>query len=247
MSDDALFDAFTRRNMTKCAGCRVRHLDCDTHSTCTECEKSGRECVRLNVRFRHLVCPSEKITRANYSKYEFFFDREQTWIETSGKIEFVAESDSSADASPTDEPENPFFNAAGLNAESRPALVKQTSSTFVLRSTAHTPTVQASILNDDQPDYTAVLEQVPHNPPGDTIVEDASKRPAYSFKKTSHPREKLPFDTHVSSLEKVIALPELAWPLKSLQEGKLFQHFVTHLAPWVCKNVLVMCALTDSD
>ena len=234
--------------MTICAGCRVRHLNCDTHSTCTECEKSGRECVRLNVRFRHLVCPSERITRANHSKYEFFFDREQTWIENSGKIEFVAESDSSTDAPPTDEPENPFSDADGLNSKSRPALVEQTSSTFVLRSTSHTPTVQASILNDDQPEYMAVLEQVPHNPPDDIIVEDASKRPVYSSRKTSHPGEKPPFDTHVSSLEKVIALPELVWPLKSLQEGKLFQHFVTHLAPWVCISVfLVTCVLTDSD
>ena len=144
--------------MTKCAGCRVRHLNCDTYPTCIECEKSGRVCVPFNVRFRHLVCPSEMITRADYSKHQFF-DGEQTWIDTNGKLEFVARSDSSADASPTNELENNIFDAVSLNAEPRPALLDQPSSMFVFGSTSHTPTVQASVLGEDPPDYLAALEQ----------------------------------------------------------------------------------------
>ena len=139
--------------MTICPGCRVRHLNCDTHPTCIECEKSGRECVPFDDRFRHLVCPSERITRADYSKHQFFFDGEQTWIDTNGKLEFVARSDSSADASPTNELENYIFDAVSLNAEPRLALLDQPSSTFVLGSTSHTPIVQASVLDEDPPDY----------------------------------------------------------------------------------------------
>lgn len=217
--------------MTKCAGCRVRHLNCDLLSTCTECEKSGRDCVRLSVRFRHLVCPSERITRADYSKYEFFFDREQTWIDTSGKVEFVAGSNSTADASPTDELENTFFDSAGLNAEARLALGEQASSTFELGST-HTPTVRASALDDHQPDYLAALEEVPHGPSSETLVEDTSKRPGHSLREAWQAREKLPFSENVSYSEKVLPVTELPWPLENLQEGKLFQHFVTHLVPW---------------
>ena len=136
-------------SMTKCAGCRVQDLNCDTHPTCIECEKSGRECVPFNIRFRHLVCPSERITRADYSKHQIFFNGEQTWIDANGKLEFVARSDSSADTSPTNELENNIFDAASLNAEPWPALVDQPSWTFVLGSTSHTPTVQAFVLDED--------------------------------------------------------------------------------------------------
>jgi len=228
--------------MTKCAGCRVRHLHCDTYSTCTECEKKGRECVRLNVRFRNLVCPSKRITRADYSKYEFFFDGEQTWIDNNGKVEFVAGSDSSAgaDATPTDELEKNVFDAVGLHAEPRPALVEQPSSTSVLGSTSHTPTVQASILDDDPPDYLAALQQVRHDPPGGVLFDDASKMPAHSLREASQPGENLSCDTSVSYLRRMLPAPEATWTLESLQEGKLFQHFVTHLAPWVYTNVFLV-------
>lgn len=214
----------------------MRHLNCDTYSICTECEKGGRECIRLNVRFRHLVCPSERITRADYSKYEFFFDAEQTWIDTIGNLEFVGASNSSADASPTDEPENTVLDAAGLNAKPQPTLVEQPSSTFMPGPTSYSSEVQASGVDNDTPNYLAALDQVSHDPPDNVFVNNISRIHFHSSIEVSHPGEKLPFDTSLSYSGRELPIPELAWPLKSLQEGMLFQHFVTHLAPWVCTN-----------
>lgn len=210
--------------MAVCAGCRVRHLNCDTQPTCTECEKSGRECVRLNVRFRHLVCPSGDITRADYSKYQFSFDRQQTWLDTNGKVEFVAGSDSSADASPTQEQDNNIFDAVGLNAKSRPGPMEEPSSKFVYGPTSYTPAAQASGLDDEPPDYLAAIDQAPQDHSIGVIPKIASKMSAQSLSLMSQPGEKLSSDTSVLVVR----------PLKSLQEGKLFQQFITHLAPWVC-------------
>ena len=230
--------------MTKCAGCRVRHLNCDAHSICTECKKSDRECVRLNVRFRHLVCPSQRITRADYGKYEFFFDREQTWVNTNGKFEFVTGCDSSL---PTDEPEHNVLDAVGLNVETPLALVEQPSSTFVLRSASHTPTIEASVLDDEPPEYLVALEQAPHDAPGDVFLDEASEIPAPSLNEASQPGDSLFPDTNTSNTERMLPSLELTWPLKSVQEGKLVQHFVTHLAPWVCTGLVSVGALADSD
>ena len=220
--------------------CRLQSAASQLRYTYIECEKSGRECVPFNVRFRHLECPSGRITRADYSKHQFFFDGEQTWIDTNGKLEFVARSDSSANASPTNELENNIFGAVSLNAEPRPALLDQPSSTFVLGSSSHTPTVHASVVDEEPPDYLAALEQVPHDQSGSLLLDKVSRTPAHLMREASEPGEKLRSDTSVSYLGRVLPAPELAWPLKILQEGKLFQHFVTHLAPWVCTNVFLV-------
>lgn len=225
--------------MTKCAGCRVRHLKCDTLSTCIECEKSGRECVRLNVRFRHLVCPSARTTRADYCKYEFFFDGEQTWIDTNGKIEFIAESETSLETSPTDDLESHVFDAIGRAVESRQGPEEQPSSAFLLGSNSHRQPVQAPMLDDDVPQYMATLERAPHDPPDKVLLDEASKKAAYPSREASEPGEKPPSNTNVIRSERMLPALELAQPFKSLQEGKLLQHFVTHLAPWVCTNVLI--------
>lgn len=216
--------------MTKCASCRVRHLNCDTSSICTECKKSGRECVRLNVRFRHLVCPSQRVTRADYSKYEFFFDSEQTWTDTNGKLEFVAENDDSASVSPTDELDENVSDAVGLDVESRLAMVNQPFATFEHGATSHTPPVQGSVLDDDPPNYLSTSEQIPHDPPGKVHLDDVSKMQAHSLREESHPGDRLISDTSELYAGRVV-------PIQNLQEGKLLQHFVTHLAPWVCTKV----------
>lgn len=229
--------------MTKCASCRVRHLNCNTHPrypTCTECEKSGRECVRLNIRFRYLVCPSKKTTCPDYSKYEFFFDGEQTWIGTNGKLEFVAGNDISADPSPTKELQHTVFDAVDLNTEPGLALVEQPSSTSALGLASHNSTVQVPVLDDDPPDYLAALENVPHGPPGNIVLDDASKKPAHLLRKAYQLGEKLPAETSSPYLGGVLPPLEVAQPLRSLQEGKLFQHFITNLAPWVCTNVFLV-------
>lgn len=229
--------------MTKCAGCRVRHRICDVHSPCKECEKHGRECVRLNVRFRNLVCPSEKTSRADYSKYEFFFDGEQTWVDTGGNLEFVAGGDSSDDASPMGDLEEEVFNAVEVTAESRPALMEKPSATIVLGSTYRSANVQASILDDDPPDYQIALEQTSHDPPKNVRTEDTS---AKSSRETSQPAEKLASDRGAFCLGSSPSAPQVPSPLNSLQEAKLFQHFITHLAPWVRKNFHVPSDEADS-
>jgi len=216
--------------MTKCAGCRVRHLTCDAHSPCNECDTSGRECVRLNVRFRNLACPSKKISRADYNKYEFFFDGEQTWVDTSGGLKFVAGSDNSDDASIMGDVEDNVFNSVEVTAKSPPALMEKPPSTSILGTATCTPTVQASVPDEDPPDYMVALEQTSYDPPHDVPLEDA---PAHCSRGSSQHREKLAPDTSVFCRGGSLSAPEAALPLNSLQEAKLFQHFVTHLAPWV--------------
>ncbi len=222
--------------MTICAGCRVRHLKCDTHIPCTECQKSGRACVRLNVRFRHLVCPSDKATAAESRKYEFCFDSEQTWIDTSGELEFVAESDISAEPSPAYQLENSKFYDVGHDAETQQAPVDQMPSTFIHTSISDTPTTLATIPDDYPPDYLAAVEQASYDSPADVFLGDASESATQSYQGPSNPREEHLSDMGRVSPGGVLHTQQLAWPLKSLQEASLFQHFITHIAPWVCMN-----------
>ncbi len=222
--------------MTKYAGCRVRHRTCDVQSPCKECEKNGRECVRLNVRFRNLVCPAGKISRADYDKYDFFFDGEQTWVDTSGSLDFVTGSDSSDDASPVGDIEHDVFDMVEVATESRPAMMEKTSATIVLGSTYHTPTGQAPNLDDDPSDYLIASKQMPDDPPNDLPLEDT---PAHSSRRPSPPREKPASDTGTFSEGGPLLARKVALPVNSLQEAKLVQHFVTHLAPWVCINFQV--------
>ncbi len=223
--------------MTICAGCRVRHLKCDTHIPCTECQKSGRACVRLNVRFRHLVCPSEKATATEARKYEFCFESEQTWIDTSGELEFVAESDISAEPSPTNELEISKFYDVGHDAEPRRAPVDQLPSKFIRTSISNTPTTLATIPDDYPPDYLAAVEQASYDSPVDVFLGDALESATQSYQETSNLREEHPSDAGRISPGRALPTSQLKWPLKSLQEAQLFQHFITHITPWVCTNV----------
>jgi len=205
--------------MAKCAGCRVRHRACDTHSPCKECEKNGRQCLRLNVRFRNLVCPSAKVSRAEYSKYEFFFDVEQTWVDTNGSLEFVAGGDSGDDAS-----------SMGEQGDDVCDMVEAAAS----RSTYHTPTAQAPVPDGDPPDYLVALEHTSYDPPIDVPIEDT---PAQNSRRASPPEEKLALESDAFRPGVSSSARQVALPLRSLQEAKLFQHFITYLAPWVCKNL----------
>ena len=225
--------------MTKCAGCRVRHLNCDTRSTCRACEKSGRECLRLNVRFRHLVCPSERVTRANLTKYDFFFDSEQTWVDTNQKLEFVVDSDVSAHDSPTSNLEDNRDHAEGPSVGSDAPLLEQPPPMSFFGSSPHTPTALAFTPDDDPPEYLTAPTQVSRDPPGNVTTADASEISSHHLKITSQLTEKEPANKSLNSLERVLAEPELHRPLQSLQEGKLLQHWIAHLAPWVCKIVSI--------
>lgn len=234
--------------MTKCAGCRVRHLNCDTQITCSECKKKGRDCFRLNVRFRHLVCPSERITRADFSKYQFFFDAKQTWIDTHGNHEFVTSNDDGDDTSSTNEPDHDVTDAVSSVPEALTASAEQSPSTFAFKSTSLSTTAQTSTPGDDPTDYSTALEQLPHDSPFNVIFDNATRMSAHSRREVIRPGEKLPADTSVSHLERVTPAHDSAWPLKSVQEGKLLQHFVTHLAPWVrATDFLAPRALADSE
>ena len=225
--------------MTKCAGCRVRHLNCDTRSTCKECEKSGRECHRLNVRFRHLVCPSAKVTRADFTKYDFFFDSEQTWVDTNQKLEFIAGSDISAHASPTNHLEDGIYHAGGPNVESETPLLEQPHSVSFFGSTPHTPTALAFTPDDDPPGYLTASAQVSRDPSGSVATADASDISSHDLRTASQLTEKQLFNKSLFSSEGVLSEPELHHPLQSLQEGKLLQHWIAYLAPWVCKIISI--------
>lgn len=211
----------------------MRHLKCDTRSTCRACEKSGRECLRLNVRFRHLVCPSERVTRAHLTKYDFFFDSEQTWVDnTDQKLEFVVDSDPSAHNSLTSNLEDDRDHAEGPNVESDTPLLEQPPPVSFFGSSPHTPTALAFTPDDDPPDYLTASAQVSHDPPGNVPTASASDISSHHLRITSQLTEKEPVNKSLSSLERVLAEPELHRPLQSLQEGKLLQHWITHLAPW---------------
>lgn len=230
--------------MTICAGCRVRHRVCDTNSPCKECEENDRECVRLNVRFRNLVCPSERTnSRADYSKYEFFFDGEQTWVDTNSRLEFVAGGDSSDDASPMGDLGDDVFDMTEVDAEARPAVMGKPSATISHASTSHPPIVQASILDDDPPNYQKALEQTSHDPPNHVRLENSS---VLSSGEAPQHGAKLALDTGAFFQRGSRSAPEAASPLSTLQEAKLFQHFVTHLAPWVRMNLHVSSDDADS-
>ena len=223
----------------KCAGCRVRHLNCDTRSTCTACEKSGRECLRLNVRFRHLVCPSKRVTRADFTKYDFFFDSEQTWVDTNHRLEFVAGSDISAHPSPTSILEDDRCHAEGPNGGSETSLLQQPPSVSFFGSTPHTPTALAFTPDDEPQNYLTAPAQVSRDPPGSVATADASDILSHDLRTASQLAEKQPFKKSLFSLERVLSEPELHHPLQSLQEGKLLQHWIAHLAPWVCKIISI--------
>lgn len=201
--------------MTTCAGCRVRHLECDTTSPCTECEKAGRECVRLNVRFRNLVCPG--IAGVDSSKYDFFFDGEQPWVDIERKLEFVVDTDGETGA------ETLFMDGQGA-----PSMHHLTPD----------PTVHLSIPNDDPPEYTTIVD---HDTPLDNhSLGEEPDIPAYSLMGNG---EKSIVATSRTSPESMAPTKELGWPLKSLRDGKLLQHFITHLAPWVGTKVFALYLL----
>ena len=202
--------------MSPCAGCRVRHLICDARSTCSECKKGGRPCVRLNVRFRNLVCPSEKTTSTDQKKYEFHFDDEQTWIDTSGAIEFVTEDELDDGSSPTERLESDEFSGVSLDVLPRPLVREGQASSLILESFTESPAIQTPALDSDPPDYLTTSEPTPYDPPTDEFAGKLSTDPHMLYG---------------------LSARQLTWPLESLHEGKLLQHFITHIAPWVRRDV----------
>ena len=128
--------------MTKCASCRVRHLSCDALPICKECTKSGRECSRFNVRFKHLVCPSREHKPADYSKYEFFFSGEQIWVDVEGKPEFVEDIKSTVDTPLNETFEERSTNSTARYSELGLENIEPPASAWADGSTSHTPTIQ---------------------------------------------------------------------------------------------------------
>ena len=205
--------------MTKCAHCRVRHRTCDSGATCKECKKYGRVCVRLNVRFRYLVCPTATITRADLRKYEFFFDLEQTWLDTKGKIDFVSDRDSSPTTSLNVGPDKSFPNASSLDDEPSPALAERSSPTFAFIPDPDFPTMDGFQNTDDPLEDLAAMDQV-NGRQDNVIFKDL---PADSLEAT------IPSRGSTACLLRGCSVG----PLKGLQEGRLFQHWINHIAPWV--------------
>ena len=206
--------------MTKCTACRVRHLTCDQNSVCSECAKGGRECIRgYNLRFRHLACPSETPSRADYSKYEFFFDGGQTWVDTNAKVEFVPEEDELSISSPTE----------GLTRDNGADSIVGFEHQSSLPTTYQTPGEHPSTPIGDPPDYLDDGDTSGQAPLSKLdILANQSLVEASLSGETLHDESRMSYpQTPATAVDSV-------WPLRNLQEGRLLQHFITHLAPWVC-------------
>ena len=242
--------------MAKCTPCRIRHLPCDTNNlVCSECAKADRECVRgYNLRFRHLTCPSKTPDRKDFSKYEFFFDEGQTWVQKEGKgeLEFICESESlSEDLSLEEVARNDAL--ANGEREKRRAM------------TSYTPKDRSSTRTCDAP---ALINELPHvehpqplpenfNKSSPEALAPASNSPDYAddnqpFSQT--PLSKLDILANQSLAEVSLtgetlyalsktsyphtpaSTADFSWPLKNLREGRLLQHYITHLSPWVCSK-----------
>ena len=145
--------------MTKCASCRVRHLSCDALPICNACNKSGRECSRLNVRFKYLVCPSREHNRADYSKYEFIFSSEQPWVDIERKTEFVDGIKGSVDTPLNDGLEDRDIDTTERYSKFRRDTIEPPASARADASVLQTPTNRIPISDDDPPDYLAATEQ----------------------------------------------------------------------------------------
>lgn len=226
--------------MTKCTSCRVRRLECNQSLTCSECENAGRECIRgYNIRFRHLAFDgiSKNATRTDYSKHEFFFDEQQTWVATNERVEFIPENDHFSSDSPAGETTGNIFKGVVSDGEAQHAVITPQQTT--------TKTPVAS--NADSPDYLTPFEERFKKTPSMGRPQKESVPMAYSLVDESLSEETLGPDSRVSYPQTPSVTTELALPLRNLQEGRLLQHFVTFLAPWVCINILpALCILADS-
>ena len=178
--------------------------------------------MRLNVRFRNLVCPIGPLTSADQKKYDYYFDDEQTWIDTSGVLEFVAEDDLNDECSSTYRLENNESPGVSLDDLTQPEAGEEQAASLILDSVIETPTTRAPASDENPPDYSTASVQTPYDPPVDDFAG------------------KLSTDNSMLHLGGALSTQHSAWPLENLHEGRLLQHFVTHIAPWVCKVVPVL-------
>ena len=157
-----------------CVGCRVRHLECDSNATCFECEKAGRPCKRgYDVRFRYSVCPLQ--SPSNGSKHEFSFEKDQTWVETNDKVEFILEDGLDS------------FEPLPLQSKQKDSILLSEDTTTVedrhatappdnTIGTSSNPRVSKYLLTDDSP---APLKL--HAPVTDRPLVDAIEKPRKSY------------------------------------------------------------------
>ena len=234
-----------KTEMTVCAPCRVRHLKCDAKARCAECEKAGRECVRMNVRFRHLVCPPGKVTQAAYGKYEFFFDSQQTWLDTYETIHFGAENVIDDDSSAINKIDDASSEDISVIARSMPAVTGPAYSTSTIGSTHSPSTEEATITREDLPGNSEDLN-IMHYDSQRRLLDGASTEPMQSLGEASYPTEKFTSDASISSPTIISSNSQATYSLQSLEECKLLQHFVTHLGPWVSTEALTTRILTHS-
>lgn len=201
--------------MTKCTPCRVRHLTCDQNIVCSECSKSNRECLRgYNLRFRYLTCPSIKPSRADFGKYEFFFDGEQTWVKSNrdnGKIEFVLEGDEEVSEVGTEE--------VDIIDEDR------VSGSNVGHDASRNPSAQEV----DASSHLASLE-----PLGSSVWSKLDILAEQSLAEAASSGIGLSGRSRFMELQTPpVPRDASVWPVTNLRECRLLQHFIVHLAPWV--------------
>ncbi|KAL6713650.1 hypothetical protein ACLMJK_009115 [Lecanora helva] len=227
--------------------------------------------MRLNVRFRNLVCPSDKATPVQPKKYDFCFDEDQTWVDLNRPIEFVPE-DGLDEGSPTpeksdhniavdgaveeninvDAQEVGFYSTA-QEGNSEPAALEEQAPTSDSPSDGDTTPFQTSIPGEDPPEYTAVSEHTPYDPPEHTLLGSVISWPKTAVAEDSAGTRNIPDGNDVSFLGSlsrsgnVEITSQVKWPLQSLHEAKLLRHFVTYLSPWVrIETSLLWNRLTQS-
>lgn len=96
--------------------------------------------------------------------------------------------------------------------------------------TSRPPDAQAITSYDKPPDYSIAVAQCQEDYAQNHLTSTTSDTlgDPYQPKESSHA------DTGFSIHGATSRNPKTELPLKSLQEAKLFQHFIIRLAPWVC-------------
>ena len=202
--------------MVKCAPCRVRHLSCDQNIICTECSKANRECLRgYNLRFRYLTCPSTSPSRADFTKYDFFFSDDQTWVEScgnEGKVEFLRDEDEGRTARIDD-------------GESADVDVATSTGASIDYKAIDSPSAQAfdniSQVEDFKSSVPTPLSKL-------DVLADQSLADAFTSGSDAYATTR-----HVELQSYPVSRKHCEWSVANLRECRLLQHFIEHMAPWV--------------
>ena len=183
------------------------------------------------------MCPTPNASRADSGKYEYSFEVEQPWVDIDRKLDFVTLYDGTGDGVQLDEIENDDPVSIDPSATETPSKVTVSSHGFKYSSSR--PGSRNSRAKFGPPDYGLATEYMPSESPTDHAICSALSSPATA---------KQIVDMSVSPFNEMISASDSGPPLTTLKERNLFQHFVTHLTPWVrIGNLSRLYDLTNSN